>query len=330
MSLTNQQYDKLMRDYEERRFTAKQELDSRTEEVYQAVPAIRELGSRIVEEAVNSGKAAITGDEKVLQGLNDRIRLLDAQRRELLVKSGYPADYLDLRYTCELCKDTGLVDSKPCSCFKKAQTRLLFEESNLNDIISRENFDTLRLDVYSDRPEDTDPSNGLTPYKQMEKVVKHLKNFTANFDAGFENLIIYGNTGLGKTFLSNSIAKAVLDSGHYVLYFTTCSLFDMLEKYVFRYEDYIKSGDCRHDSLFSCDLLIIDDLGTEITNAFIISQLYDIINERLLNRRPTIISTNLTLSQLSERYSERVFSRISKEYTFIKLFGSDIRKLDNI
>ncbi len=330
MSLTNQQYDKLMLKYDERRLQAKYTLDSHMEEVCKAVPAIRELSDRIAEEAVNSGKAALSGNPDALLGLSDRIHFLDTQRRELLCKAGYPADYLDIKYICDKCKDTGLVDNRPCTCFKAARTRLLFEESNLNDIITRENFDTLRLDVYSDRPEDCDPSTGLTPYGNMVNVVKRLKNFVGNFDFDFNNLLIYGNTGLGKTFLCNSIAGSVLDSGHYVLYFTTCSLFSMLEKYTFRYDEYMKDGDCRHDSLFTCDLLIIDDLGTEITNAFIISQLYDIINERILGRRPTIISTNLTLAQLNDRYSERIFSRISKEYDFIKLFGTDLRKLGNI
>lgn len=326
MPLTNQQYDRLMHEYDERRMNSKRRLDLRTEKVCSAIPEIKEIDIKIAQEAVRCGRAAIAGDTGAADGLESRIESLTAKKKDLLRQAGYPENYLDRTYECEICHDTGLVDNKPCVCFKKAQTRLLFEESNLNRIIEKENFDTLRLDVYSDRAEDADAA-GLTPYRNAQNVVQNIRDFAEHFDEKPGNLLIYGDTGLGKTFLTNSIAKTVLESGHYVLYYTACALTNMLEKYNFRYDEYISGGDCHYDSLFTCELLIIDDLGTEITNAFVISQLYDIINERLLSERSTIISTNLTLQMLNERYSERIFSRIRRDYDFYKLFGRDIRTI---
>ena len=204
---------------------------------------------------------------------------------------------------------------------------MAFEESNLNDIIDRENFETFRLDLYSDDIDDYDRDLQCTPHKNMLQVIKRVKSFIEGFDEEHKNLLIYGNTGLGKTFLTNCIAKEILNSGHTVLYYTTFSLFDMLSKYTFKYEDYPKESFAQRESLLSCELLIIDDLGTELTSAFTLEQLYSIINERLINNLSTVISTNLMPGQINQRYGERIFSRLSKDYDFIKLIGKDIRTL---
>lgn len=335
MALDKRQFDIMQDMYDDRRYRSQRELEKKTEEIYAAIPAIRELDLRIPEEAKKAGLAAIKGDNSLLDSLDERIRRLSEEKRTLLRVSGYPEDYLDLKYVCDKCRDTGYIEKENssngfitkerCSCYNEALTRLLFRDSNLDTIIERENFDTLRLDIYSNDPRDIDEALQLTPYENMQRELPKLKEFVETFDDTFKNLLIYGSTGLGKTFLSNALAKAVLESGHYVLYFTTCSLIDMLAKYTFNREEYEQSEDCRHDSLFTCDLLIIDDLGTELTNSFVISELYNIINDRIMHRRSTIISTNLTLGQLSDRYNERIFSRIRKDYTFVKLIGRDLR-----
>ena len=150
------------------------------------------------------------------------------------------------------------------------------------------------------------------------------RDFIENFDKNFSNLYFYGDTGIGKTFLSNCVAKELMDRGYSVIYFTAFQLFDILSKGIFRREE---EAIAAHQNIFNCDLLIIDDLGTELTNSFTTSQLFLCLNERILRKKSTIISTNLGMNQLADIYSERVLSRISSNYTLIKLFGADIRIL---
>ena len=150
--------------------------------------------------------------------------------------------------------------------------------------------------------------------------------FVADFDHPdtFSNLYLYGDTGIGKTFLSNCVAKELLDRGHSVIYFTAFQLFDILSKGVFEKDEDALAA---HQNIFTCDLLIIDDLGTELSNSFTTSQLFLCLNERILRKKSTIISTNLGMNQIADIYSERVLSRISSNYTLLKLFGADIRIL---
>lgn len=326
MFLTNQQFDKIMRDYDARQINNRYLLDSRTQEVYSALPGIAQIDSRIASEASSIGIKALQGDTAGLSDLKSVIEGLTEERRQLLKAGGFPDDYLDPVYTCPKCRDTGFIGKEHCSCFREAATRLFFEESNMTDVISRENFDTFRLDRFSDREEDRDPLVKRTPYENMKKVLQDMKQYVQDFDTQKGSLFIFGTTGTGKTFLTNCLAKAILETGHSVLYFTTFSLFEMLSKYNFRYEEYAQESNPQHDNLMSCDLLIIDDLGAELSNNFTIAQTYSIINERILQKRPTIISSNLSLDDFSARYGQRIFSRICAEYSFIKLFGRDLRR----
>ena len=325
MKLNNYQYDRLLQQFDEKRLNARFDLEQRETEVYAVCPKIKDIDSAIASESVSAGKKALMGDDAALKVLKDRIKELDEEKTVLLKESGFPEDYLKEKYECEKCRDTGFIGTEPCGCFKTAMTELIFEESNIKDIIDRENFKTFNLDLYSDSLESYDKDLQATPYKHMKNVLAKVTDFVENFDTLHRNLLIYGNTGLGKTFLSNCIASEILNSGHTVMYYTTFELFDMLSKYSFRYEDYPKETFSYRDGILTCELLIIDDLGTELTSAFTTTQLYSIINERLLGGLSTLISTNLTPVQISARYGERIFSRLSKDYDFIKLIGEDIR-----
>ena len=325
MKLSNYQYDLLLQQFDERRMKARYEAEKRTREIYEKLPRVKELDDAIVTESIDAGKAALEGNPEVIDGLNERIARLVEERADILSSNGYSVDYTEEHYMCENCKDTGFIDNEPCSCFKTAMTELIFEESNLKEIIDRENFSTFRLDLYSDDEKDYDPELKCTPYKNMAQVLFKAKLFAENFAEEKRNLLIYGNTGLGKTFLTNCIANKALHNGHTVLYYTTFSLFDMLSKYSFKYEDYPKEDFVYREGLLTCELLIIDDLGTELSTSFTTAQLYSIINERLINGLSTVISTNLQPRQIGLRYGERIFSRLSKDYDFIKLIGNDIR-----
>jgi len=327
MKLSNYQYDILLRKFDERRIKARYDAEKRIAEIYEKLPRIKEIDEKIADESVNAGKEALMGETEALSKLKDRIDELVDEKKYLLALNGYPEDYTEEHYQCPKCKDTGFIGNEPCGCFKTATTELIFEQSNLKDIIDKENFSAFRLDLYSDRQEDYDRNVQGTPRMNAARYLEKAKAFADNFDTEKKNLLIYGNTGLGKTFLANCIACSVLNSGHTVMYYTTFSLFDMLSKYTFRYEDYPKESFVYRESLLSCELLIIDDLGTEMTTSFTTEQLYSIINERLVNGLATVISTNLTPSQIETRYGERIFSRLSKDYDFIKLIGKDIRGL---
>lgn len=327
MRLENYQYDSIMQQYDARRMKAKYLLDKRTEEIYNNCPEILAIDNQMAEDSIKRAKRAISGDTDALKGIEeDNLRLLK-QKQTILVKNGYPEDYLTLQYECPICRDTGFVEDERCSCFNSALSKLIYEESNVRDIIASQNFDTFDYNLYSDNPADADPRSGLTPRQNIELVVKKAKEFIADFDKEYSNLLIYGETGVGKTFLVNCIARELLDSTHTVLYHTAYSFFDYIEKCRFGYDNSREEIALSEEYLIDCDLLIIDDLGTELTNRFTASAFYSVLNERQLKKHPTIISTNLSFDDLEERYSERILSRISKDFGFLKIIGDDIRKM---
>lgn len=324
MKLSNYQYDVLMQRFDNKRMHARYELDKRIAEVYEKLPEIKEIDSCIASVSVNAGKSALMGDDSALLKLNENIKQLSDEKKRLLTENGYTPDYLEEHFECPKCKDTGFIGNEPCECFKVAETELILEASNIKDVLSKENFTTFNAELYSNELKDYDKELQCTPYKNILSVYEKVKAFTQDFDKEHKNLLIYGSTGLGKTFLTNCIANEVLRSKHTVMYYTTFSLFDMLSKYIRSDNDYKEQSSYR-DSVITCELLIIDDLGSEMSNTFTETQLYSIINERLLKGLSTVISSNLTPKNLHDRYGDRIFSRFMKDYDFIKLIGSDIR-----
>lgn len=196
----------------------------------------------------------------------------------------------------------------------------MYGQSNLQEILEKENFDHFSFDYYSDKIKND--ATGLSAKETAQAAFSKAKYFIAQFDTEFQNLFLYGDTGVGKTFLSHCIAKELLDSAHSVFYFSSFDLFDLFAQKTFTKNISAEEID---NYIFNCDLLIIDDLGTEMTNTFVSSQLFLCINERLMHKKSTIISTNLTLENFSDTYSERTFSRIASNFDMIKLIGKDIR-----
>ena len=201
---------------------------------------------------------------------------------------------------------------------------LIYDDSNIRSVLAYENFKSFSFAYYSD--DYIDETIGLSPLSNMQKIVAGCKSFIRHFDRNHENLLFMGNTGVGKTFLANCIAKELLDRGYTVIYLTAFRLFDILEKNKFGRDEetaYIASN--QFDYILDCDLLIIDDLGTELNNSFTSSQLYLIINERLLRQKSTIISTNLSHDNINANYGERVYSRLISKYSIRRIIGQDIR-----
>lgn len=317
MALTNAQYETISRGYEKRRLTNRHLLDERREYVYSHVDGYQELEASVAGISVEHGKRLLAGDEAAMNELHTIIEELSAMKKQLLLTSGLPEDYLNPIYDCPVCKDTGYVDGQKCTCFKKQMIDLLYKQSNIQDMLQSTDFSYVSDEYYS--------GEDLNLFHQT---LSSCHEFTDNFHSSYQNLLLYGTVGTGKSFLSGCIAKELLEQGYSVIYFSAVGLFDLLAKYSFD----AKSKDSlynMYEDLYNCDLVIIDDLGTEVTNSFVASQLFSCLNERHLRRKSTIISTNLSLAELRDRYSDRIFSRITSNYVVRKLSGPDIRMYKN-
>lgn len=231
---------------------------------------------------------------------------------------GYPADYFQPPYTCPDCQDTGYIGQKRCHCLKQAAIDLVYTQSNLQGILEKENFDTFPTTIM---PMTFTTTHSCPPWKRQKRR-SSMHRFVDTFDDTFENLLLFGDTGVGKTFLSNCVAKELLDTGHSVIYFSAHHLFELLAQKTFTREPQAAES---YRNIFDCDLLIIDDLGTELTNTFTTSQFFVCLNERIRKQKSTLISTNLELFDIASIYSERIFSRISNSFIILHLFGNDIR-----
>lgn len=313
MSLSNSQYESIIRNYDEKQLANRHRLEERTDEVYEAIPAYQEIENTISSISVRQGKKLLDGDADALTELRRILRDLSSQKKLLLQEAGFPPDYLDPIYSCPDCKDTGYVNGQKCHCFKQSMIVMLYEQSNIQEMIKSENFSSLTDEFYKGQD-----------LNYFNSAVAACKKFLKDFSSAYHNLFFYGTVGTGKSFLSGCVAKELIDLGHSVIYFSAAQLFDTLamNTYDFKIREVLYN---LYEDLYNCDLLIIDDLGTETTKANITSQLFTCLNERQLRKKSTIISTNLSLEELRNRYSDRIFSRITSNYELCKLSGPDIR-----
>lgn len=320
MALKNSQYNAIMRNYSEKQLKNKTALDARYEEVFTKLPEFAQLEDEISSFSVSQAKRLILGEQGVLTSYRSRMTLLKERRKQLLASGNFPADYLEMQYDCPHCQDTGYVGNEKCSCFIQEEIDLLYTQANLKEILTRENFSTFSTAYYSEKL--TDPASSATAFELANRALAQAHAFVEHFGTTYENLLLYGNTGVGKTFLTNCIAKELLDRRFSVLYFSSATFFETLAKNTF--EQHLDEEDTS-SYIFNCDLLIIDDLGTEMTNSFVLSKFFDTINRRHLAGKSTLISTNLSVEALKETYTERSSSRILGNYILVKLIGNDIR-----
>ncbi len=328
MSYNQQNYRRIRAEYEHKYRDARESAERRRSEVERTVPGVAELHralSRVGLEILRvSLQYADNSDARkaAIQQLRDRNETLLLERGQLLLSAGYPADYTEIRYECSLCNDTGFSDDgKMCDCMRNRLRMAGYESSGLGQLLGEQRFDNFSLDYYK---------NDEKAYRTMHTVLRTLRDWAEHFTPGTatakasDNLLLVGGTGLGKTHLSTAIAKTVLDRGYDLLYTGAVSMLAAFEAE--RFGNRMGSDEASDLSrYYEADLLIIDDLGTEVNNQFTVSTLYQVINTRLNLRRPTIISTNLMQEELRRRYWDRITSRLFGEYRILLFLGTDVR-----
>lgn len=305
--------------YEEIRNKESNLHQKRIEEIKNKYPYIIELDNTIQKKCLGLSLAILRGNisEEDISNLKDEIMDLRAKKCETLVSLGYSPDYLALHYQCNKCNDTGYIHDKQCNCYKNKLVTLYYKDSDLEDAVKLHNFDTFDLSLFSNNHISEDK---YSPRKNMENILHYiLKNYISSFSNHNDNLLFYGNSGTGKTFLSNCIAKELLDQGYLVVYKTSDELIRAFRDIKFNKKPELE------DMLINCDLLIIDDLGAEQITDFSSTEFFTLLNKKILKKKKMLISTNLTLSMISQLYSERISSRLLGNFKLYKFYTDDIR-----
>ncbi len=323
----------LLKEYEKKKFNAELKFENAKSSFYKLHPDLSEINDKLNSTALDISKAILNGDFDLENKLKQDFEILKSKKDNLLKNINIPIEAKEPIYECPICKDTGYItldNNKTvlCNCIKQKIFDIDFNKSNIGNL-DKENFDNFNLDLYSDTVDVKKYNAKISPRQNIINIKEIATNFIDNFDDPDEkNLLFLGNTGLGKTFLSNCIAKEVLDNKKTVLYQTSPIMLDNIIDYRFGKSD-LKEV---YDNIINVDLLVIDDLGAESLNSFKITELFNIINARLLstnnNVRKTIISTNLNMNNLFETYGERIFSRLASYYNICRFFGDDIRLLN--
>ena len=304
------------------------EHDRRIAAVYARVPRIAQIDTRLREQMIELvGITIKKGDNmaSAIKILGEENLELQAEKAELLVENGYAPDFLSDIYSCPKCKDAGFVDGEICDCLMALYNQALTEELGVLLKNGGESFESFNLSYYDDV---RDPVSGISARDQMALVFETCREYAKSFSERSLNLLFQGGTGLGKTFLSACIARTVADKGFSVCYDTASAALDAFEAKKFAKDaEAGENAAVKVDRMLSCDLMILDDLGTEMPTPMSVSALYTLINTRLINGRKTIISTNCSDDDLARRYSQQICSRLEGEYFKLSFVGRDIRAI---
>lgn len=313
----------ILKQYELVQKNNREELERRKQTLYSQLPRLKQIEAEMVKLSIDITRAILNksaNPEALLDKLKKQQLNLKVEKAEILSANKYPIDYLDTIYLCKVCKDTGYVGYEKCRCFKQKEIYLNYEHSNFGPILDRENFELFRWEYYSDKPDES----GTSPLKNMQKIYRKCIDFVESFDKHDTNLFFIGSPGLGKTFLCNSIAKDLLDKGKSVHYSTVPDLIDAMRKYKFDFDNEENNMPYLNE-IYNCDLLIMDDLGTELFTQFSNQVVYNILNKRIISNKKMVISTNFSIQDFQSTYSERIVSRIMGNFEACKFVGEDIR-----
>ena len=323
----------LLLEYDQKKRKAELDLEKRKQELYSKIPRLQEIESELNNIAINTAKNILNGSSNSLESLNKKVDELKTEKEKILKTNKISNSFLEPHYDCSICKDTGYIQvensaSTLCSCLKQKLLDLSYNKSNISNL-GKENFGTFRPEVFSDIVEPEKYKMNISPRQNMITIKEKCLEFIENFDnPETHNLLFTGNTGLGKTFMSNCIANELIKKGKNVLYQTAPVLLEtVIDNKMNKYKN--SSQDNFYKNVLEADLLIIDDLGTECLNSMKLSELFTILNTRLLNLNnkvtKTIISTNLNINNIFKCYEERIGSRIAGFYDIYYFFGDDLR-----
>jgi len=319
MSYNPQNFIRIREEFEQKSERARNDADRRTAQLEAIIPGLSEINR----ELSNTGLLIMAAIMKGSDGLQDELDKIEKDNQALIEKkknmieaAGYPADYCDVRYECEECNDTGYTEGKMCRCMRTALVLAGYESSGIANLLREQSFESFSLDYYK---------NNKNTYENMSRVLSETKAFATKFKGkNSGNLAFFGGTGLGKTHLSSAVARTLIDNGYDVMYTTAIGMMSDFEYQ--RFGTTAAPETSPVSRYFDCDLLIIDDLGTEISNQFSITTIYNVIDTRLKTGKSILISTNLTPDEMRKRYWDRITSRIFGEFHALLFTGIDVRQ----
>lgn len=313
MSYKREDFDRIKTEFENKRINAIADAEARTADLHQKYPDIKAIDDKLRATSINIMNEAMKGKdglEERIKSIEDNNLALQAERKALLQKYGLPVDCSDIKYQCPDCSDTGYIGLKMCHCFKAELAKCALNASGLGNLLKDQSFETFSLIYYKDNPQN---------YENMNGAFEHCRKYAENFSKDSGNLLLLGPTGLGKTHISTSIAKVVIEKGFDVVYDSAQNIFSDFGKEEFKNQNGLT------DKYFNCDLLIIDDLGSEMHSPFSVSCLYNLVNTRLNSNQSMIINTNYNSDELRKLYTDRITSRFLGFFDVILFAGKDIR-----
>lgn len=319
MGYNQENFRRIREEYSRKYLDVQEAASKRREEIHAILPEIKEIDSQLSDMGLRIMQAALQSDDyaAALAEIEAQSHALEQRRAEILIKNGFPADYTAPRYECAACGDTGYIDYKMCDCMRKKLVLAGYASSGIGTLMQSQSFENFSLDYYK-----ADRMTYLLMQSNLERAKEYAKTF---HPARSENLAMFGGTGLGKTHLSTAIAREVIEGGWDVVYVSCVDMFADYEAQRFGNSTGTPTG-ADLSRYTDCDLLIIDDLGTELTNQFTTSCLYGLLNTRLNRHLPVILSTNLETDEFRKRYWDRITSRVLGNFTVMPFKGTDIRR----
>ena len=296
-------YPSIKEIYEQRRFDNRIKHEERIAHVYSICPALKECDKKLSILTIEQTMKNIQGNSSSPDSsYSEAVNQLNDERERLIEEYKLPKDYLEDIFTCKDCRDQGFIDGVRCHCYISLSARMLFQNSPIRRRMEQENFSNFDFSCYSDN---VSKEYGISPRENIRRVYDSAKQFISGFPDG-TNMLLHGATGVGKTFLTNCIAKDLMDLGHTVSYLTATQFFEVLADHSFHRAS--PETEDMYNYIVQSELLIIDDLGTELNNEFVATSLFNCMNVRALQMKSTIISTNLSIKQIEQKYSKRIAS----------------------